>query len=155
MKVSFQQLQIFSSSAPKGQQKAVTLKEIISYLRGLSQGSAFFFQVFVLDSRPHPCFTINQCSSERSFSAMKRLKSCLCNTISQSRINRLMVLSICKEALDEICLIQIGVMAVNIVIEYLVTVHHYFNSYFIHNITYYTILINTYNYNDVSMVKGD
>ena len=33
--------------------------------------------------------------------------------------------------------------------------HHYFNSYFIHNITYGTKLIYAYNYNDVSVVKGD
>ena len=35
-----------------------------------------------------------------------------------------------------------------------ISMNHYFNIYFIHNVTFYTIIIYAY-INDVSMVKGD
>ena len=41
-------------------------------------------------------------TSERSFSVLRRLKSYLRSTISQLRLNHLMVLSIYKKLLDEL-----------------------------------------------------
>ena len=53
------QLQIFSSCFPKGQQKTIAQKEILSYLL-VSKGS-MFLQAVVFSSWPDPSFTINQC----------------------------------------------------------------------------------------------
>ena len=41
-------------------------------------------------------------TSERLFSVLRRLKSCLWSTMSQPRLNHMMVLSIYKELLDEL-----------------------------------------------------
>lgn len=47
-------------------------------------------------------------TSERSFSAMKRIKSYLRSTMGQERLNNLMVLHVHKELVDEIELSEIG-----------------------------------------------
>ena len=46
-------------------------------------------------------------SSERSFSAMKRLKTYLRCTMGQSRLNHLMVLNIYKDIVDSMDIISI------------------------------------------------
>ena len=40
--------------------------------------------------------------SERSFSAMRRLKTYLCSTMGQSRLNHVMLLNINKESVDSL-----------------------------------------------------
>ena len=47
-------------------------------------------------------------SSERSFSALRRVKTYLRSTMSQKRLNHLMVLQIHQEAADELDLKAIG-----------------------------------------------
>jgi len=47
-------------------------------------------------------------TSERSFSVLRRLKSYLRSTMSQPRLNHVMVLSIYKELLDELDLYAIA-----------------------------------------------
>ena len=47
-------------------------------------------------------------TSERSFSAMRRLKSYLRSSMSQRRLNNLMVLHIYKEKTDQLDLIDVG-----------------------------------------------
>ena len=47
-------------------------------------------------------------TSERSFSVLRRLKSYLRSTMSQPRLNHVMVLSIYKELLDELDLYAVA-----------------------------------------------
>ena len=47
-------------------------------------------------------------TSERSFSAMRRVKSYLRSTMTQERINNLMILNVHKELTDEIDLTDIA-----------------------------------------------
>ena len=46
--------------------------------------------------------------SERSFSALRRIKSYLRATMSQERLNHIMVLHVHKHLTDRICYIEIG-----------------------------------------------
>lgn len=45
---------------------------------------------------------VSNCSGERSFSTLKRVKNCLRSTLGQNKLNTLMFLSIEKEFLDKI-----------------------------------------------------
>ena len=47
-------------------------------------------------------------TSERSFSALKRIKSALRSTMSQTRINNLMILHVHKDKTDELSANKIG-----------------------------------------------
>ena len=53
-------------------------------------------------------FTSNECPSERSFSALRLLKTYLCTTMTQEQLNNLMVLYVHKECLDDLKLEKVA-----------------------------------------------
>ena len=88
------QLEIFgtSFSEPKA-----TIHEVIKCLQSLSASQRVCRVGRLLLVMP-----ATNATSERSFSVLRRLKSYLRSTMSQPRLNHVMVLSIYKELLDEL-----------------------------------------------------
>lgn len=78
------------------------LMEVVNHLRMLSQGQRMLLdQVFKLAQY---CLVMpaSNATSERAFSAMRRIKTYLRNTMSQNRLNHTMCLSVHSEILDDI-----------------------------------------------------
>ena len=76
--------------------------EVVHHLRALSQGQRLLLdQVFKLAQY---CLVMpaSNATSERSFSAMRRIKTYLRNTMSQNMLNHTMCLSVHSEKLDAI-----------------------------------------------------
>ena len=77
----------------------VGLKDILAYLRGSNKGQKTFYGQLCWLA---PVIPFTNAASERSFSVMKRLKTYLRSTMTESRLNHLMISSIYKEMLDGI-----------------------------------------------------
>ena len=88
--------------------ETITLPEILSFIRKLSNGQRAFFKQVCWIVRLILVVPSTNASSERSFSTMKRLKTYLRSTMGQSRLNHLMVLNIYKEILDSMDMISIA-----------------------------------------------
>ena len=88
--------------------ESINLEEILTFVRKLSKGQRAFFKqicwivclILVMPS--------TNASSERSFSAMKRLKTYLRSKMGQSRLNHLMVLNTYKEMLDSMDIVSVA-----------------------------------------------
>ena len=81
-------------------QSAVSFKDVWNYLQSLSKAQrSFYCQVIVLITLILVMPATNA-SSEHSFSALRRVKSYLRSTMSQPRLNSLMVLHVHKELTD-------------------------------------------------------
>jgi len=93
--------------------KDVTLKDIVAYFKDLSPPQCQIYSevltvlnlIFVNPS--------TNAISERSFSAMRRIKTYLRSTMSQVRVNNLMVLYIHKEKTDNLSTISVANKFVN------------------------------------------
>ena len=97
------QLQIFGTNfAREAQPGKVTLQEVFTFLRSLSEGQRAFFRQVCFVARLILVMPATNASSERTFSTMRRIKSYLRSSMGQARLNHLMVLSIYKEMLDRI-----------------------------------------------------
>ena len=94
------QLQIFSSSFPGD--KPASIREILSYLKGLSEGQKAFYKQICWIARLIIVLPSTNASSERAFSAMKRLKTYLRSTMCQPRLNHVMILEIYREEFDRL-----------------------------------------------------
>ena len=88
-----------SFSEPKS-----TIHEVIKCLQGLSA-----LEQVCRVGRLLLVMPATNATSERSFSVLRRLKSYLRSTMSQPRLNLVMVLSIYKELLDELDLYAVYV----------------------------------------------
>ena len=98
------QLQIFSSSFPHSDDEIISagLKDILSYLRGLSKGQKSFYRQICWIARLILVMPSTNAASERSLSAMKRLKTCLRSTMSDAKLNHVMVCNLYKDMLDRV-----------------------------------------------------
>lgn len=74
--------------------KTVSLKECVTFLRDLSQAQKSFFSEVCRLAHLILVMPTTNAVSERSFSAMRHLKTYLCSTMSQIRLNHVMLLSI-------------------------------------------------------------
>lgn len=93
------QLQAFASHfAAAGE--SVSLRDCLSYLRQLSDGFREYYSQLCTVVRLLLVVPATNAVSERSFSAMRRIKSYLRSTMVQGRLNHLMFLSIHKDLLD-------------------------------------------------------
>ncbi len=107
LSVQFQNLGTWFSS--KGSTQAtVQLSECIAFLRGLSDGQRSFFSEVCYLVRLILVMPATNAISERSFSAMRRLKTYLRSSMGQKRLNHLMLLHLNKEKLDSLDLDAIG-----------------------------------------------
>ena len=99
------QLEIFgtSFSEPKA-----TIHEVIKCLQSLSASQRLLLEQVCRVGRLLPVMPAMNATSKRSFSVLRRLKSYLQSTMSQPRLNHVMVLRVYKELLDELDLYAVA-----------------------------------------------
>jgi len=85
----------------------VTIGSVKSALIGLGKGIDLLSEVFIL-MKLVLVMPASNATSERSFSALRRLKTYLRTTMAQARLNNLLVLHIHKEKTDALDLRQCG-----------------------------------------------
>ena len=78
----------------------MTLRDCIAFLRGLSSAQRYFFSEVCMLAHLIIVMPATNVVSERSFSAMRRPKTYLCSTMSQSKLNHL--LNINREKADRL-----------------------------------------------------
>lgn len=92
----------------KERQKSVSLQDCLQYLRSLSDGQRSFYSEVCCLARLILVMPSTNAVSERSFSAMRRLKTYLRSTMRQTRLNHILLLNMYKERLDSLDLDVIG-----------------------------------------------
>ena len=80
----------------------VSLRECVAFLQGLSQAQKSFFSEVCQLARLILVMPATNAVSERCFSTMRRLKTYLRSTMTQSRLNHVMLLSINRERVDKL-----------------------------------------------------
>ena len=100
------QLQIFGA---KFIGESSSLKDILAFLRGLSDAQQTFFHQVCRVAQLIIVMSATNAASEHSFSVLRRIKTCLRSTMTQQRLNHLMILNIYKEALDDMDLKSIAI----------------------------------------------
>ncbi len=86
----------------------VSLSSIVAYLKGLSEPARSLFSQVIILVKLLLVLPATNASSERSFSALRRLKTYLRSTIYQIRLNNLLVLYVHQDRLDKLNLKDIG-----------------------------------------------
>ena len=77
----------------------VTLSDVIEFFKGKSTiQQEFLSQVWLL--RLLLAMPATNASSEHSFSALRRIKTYLCSTMTQARLNYIMIMNIHKSLTD-------------------------------------------------------
>ena len=99
------QLSILSSTIPEG---ISGILDIISYLRNLSPAEKELLHKVILLVKLILVMPATNCTSERSFSALRCVKSYLRSTMTQERLNSLMVLYVHKDLTDRINLCDVA-----------------------------------------------
>ena len=100
------QLKLFAEDIPKITD--VNFFDIVNYLKNLHAGKkALMFEVFRLAKLILTCPATNA-TSERSFSALRRAKMYLQSTMTQKRLNHVMLLHVHKERTDALSLIDMA-----------------------------------------------
>ena len=82
--------------------ETVSLGECVAFLRGLSLAQKSFFSEVCHLANLILVMPATNAVSERSFSAIRRLKTYLRSTMCQSRLNHVMLLSINREKVDQL-----------------------------------------------------
>ena len=97
------QLQILSARFAKDFQsdRPFNLKMVLSFLHDLSTGQCIFYEQVCNVAHLVIVIPATNAASERSFSVMCRIKNYLRSTMTQARLNHLMIFNIYKEFLDE------------------------------------------------------
>ena len=86
----------------------VAFIDIKAYFQGLSVPASTLFSEVITVMQLILVLPATNTTSERSFSAMRRVKSYLRTTMSQERLNHLMILHVHKTDTDSLDLIQIA-----------------------------------------------
>ena len=100
------QLLVFKSKFKELKKEKVVLKDIIDFMSKpghfaiLSEISTVLKLILVLPATDAP--------SERVFSSLKRIKTYLRNSMSQARLNHLMLMNIHKEETDQMSLAEVA-----------------------------------------------
>ena len=100
------QLGVLSSNVSSD--SAQDLKSILKYLQKLSQPERSLLSEVCTLASLILVMPATNAVSERSFSSLQHLKSYLRSTMSQTRLNNLMVLHIHSNCTDQLCLTEIG-----------------------------------------------
>ena len=80
----------------------VSLRECVAFLQGLSQAQKSFFSEVCQFARLILVIPATNAVSERCFSTMRHLKTYLRSTMTQSRLNHVMLFSINRERVDRL-----------------------------------------------------
>ena len=102
------QLAIMANSLPQDDSSGHDFHFILNYLRGLSgPQKTLMSEVCTLVSMIL-VMPASNAVSERSFSALRRVKTYLRSTMTQTRLNSIMTLHVHKEITDQLSLVEIG-----------------------------------------------
>uniref|UniRef100_A0A1X7UJM6 HAT C-terminal dimerisation domain-containing protein n=1 Tax=Amphimedon queenslandica TaxID=400682 RepID=A0A1X7UJM6_AMPQE len=96
------QLQLLHSAFRDKPIDDIDIQSVFLYIR--SQGSEYLSKIYVIVQLIQVVVPATNASSERSFNALKRIKSFLRSTMTQSRLNHLMTIHVHKETLDQLLL---------------------------------------------------
>ena len=99
--LNYENLEIQFQTIAPSLQDDVSLGGIVSYLKTLSSAARSIYSEIVTLVGLILVMPETNATSERSFSALRRVKSYLRTTMSQQRLNNLMVLFIHRDSLDE------------------------------------------------------
>ena len=100
------QLGILFSNIPR--ESAQDLHSVIKYLQELSHAQRSLLSEVCTLASLILVMPATNAVSERSFSALRRLKSYLRATMTQTRLNNVLVLHVHKNLTDQLCLIEVG-----------------------------------------------
>ena len=96
------QLEILGATLKREEKSIVTIHELIQYLQSLTSGQRSLLSQVCRVGRLLLVLPATNATSERSFSSLRRLKGYLRSTMSQPRLNHVMILNIYKELLDKL-----------------------------------------------------
>ena len=82
----------------------VTVSAVKEFLLSLGDNSSLLCEV-VAFVKTIPVMPATNATSERSFSALRRIKTYLCTTMTQPRLNHLMILHVHKDRTDSLDLV--------------------------------------------------
>ncbi len=100
------QLGVLSSTVPC--ESAQDLSSVVNYLRELSQPQRSLLSEVCTLASLILVMPVTNAVSERSFSALRRSKSYLRATMTQTRLNNILVLHVHKNRTDQLCLAEVG-----------------------------------------------
>ena len=99
------QLKILGSTVPAD---INTIVEVLSYLKKISPSEKELLNQIVILAKLKLVMPATNSTSERSFSAMRRLKTYLRSTMTQERLNQLLIFHIHKEVTDTLTMREIA-----------------------------------------------
>ena len=102
--------QLMSLSVQFEGQKDLNLRDVVVYLRDFSPAERIIFSEVVMLLKIILVAPATNAISERSFSAMRRLKTYLRSTMQQKRLNAVMMLHIHKEMCDQLSVVELANM---------------------------------------------
>ena len=101
------QLQIFATNFIM-EGKKTSIKDIMKYLRNISSAQRALLSEICIIAKLILVMPATNAVSERSFSALRRVKTYLRSTMKQTRLNHLMILHVHKDITDSLNLNDIG-----------------------------------------------
>ena len=101
------QLQIFATNFIM-EGKKTSIKDILKYLRNISSAQRALLSEICIIAKLILVMPATNAVSERSFSALRRVKTYLRSTMKQTRLNHLMILHVHKDITDSLNLNDIG-----------------------------------------------
>ena len=103
------QLEVLSNSAQfDGHRNNLTFKDVLEFLAGLTQIQKNFFSEVIVVTKLIYVMPATNATSERSFSALRRIKTYSRNSMSQERLNNVMLLHVHKQKTDELVLAEVA-----------------------------------------------
>ena len=102
------QLQVLATTFPRESSVDVSFADILQYFRQLPQSGKVLLSEVCKVLKLILVMPATNATSERTFSALRRVKSYLRTTMTQSRLNHLMLLHIHKEKTDDLDLIEVA-----------------------------------------------
>ena len=106
--IEYNNLEVQFQTIAPAVQNNVTLNEIVQYLANLSEQVRSLYSEIVTIVKLILVMPATNATSERTFSAMRRIKNYLRTTMLQQRFNDLMVLFVHRDSLDQLDLNDIG-----------------------------------------------
>ena len=102
------QLEIFSTACKSSSQDVYKLSDIVKFFKTLTPSQIELMSQVCKAFRLLLVMPATNAASERSFSTLRRVKSYLRSTMTQQRLNHLMVLHIHKERTDKIDIVSVA-----------------------------------------------
>ena len=102
------QLQLFHTNYPTTAGQSISVYDVIKTVQGMSVGERAIFVEMIKLLYLLMVIPATNAVSERSFSAMRRTKTYLRSTMSQQRLNSIMVLHIHKDLTNKFDLRYVG-----------------------------------------------